>query len=220
MKEFKIRASSCGKLMGKKGIGKTGESYLNRWMIEQIFERRQEFSNKYTQKGDLAENGSIEFIKESLGLDGIKKYEGKEFMSEFMRGTPDVIMNDVIIDVKNSWDCFTFPFFAKEVPNMDYYWQAQVYMDLVGIDKYLLIYILSDTPQYLIERESFYWCKENGYEDKEGDMLRRFENRMTYSDIEDKDRIRVFEIDKNQEDIDLIKERVEVARNYINKNNK
>jgi len=214
MEEFKIRASSCGEIMGKRGLGKTGETQVKEWLIDEIFERRKTFSNKFTKKGDLSENGSINFISEQLGFEGLTKNEDF-FSNDFMHGTPDVITNDVVIDVKNSWDCYTFPFFEKQIPNMDYYWQAQVYMEIVGIDKYLLIYVLSDTPQFLIERESFYWCRDNGVEDKEGEMLRRFENRMTYSDIEDKDRIRVFEIDKNPKDIKLIVERVEECRKLI-----
>lgn len=214
-KDFKIRASSCGDIMNKSGLGKTGKTYVNWRMVENIFGRKKEFSNKFTKKGDISENGSIEFISNHLGLNDIKKYDGDVFENDFMRGTPDVITDEFILDVKNSWDCFTFPFFNKEIPNMRYYWQAQVYMELVGREDYLLVYVLSDTPQHLIETESYYWCKDNGVEDKEGDMLRRFENRMTYSDIEDKDRIRVFEIKKNQEDIDKIKERVLECRKYI-----
>ena len=215
-KTFKINASSGGKIMGKQGIGKTGESLLNQKMVEQIFDRKKEFSNRYTQKGDLVENGSIDFVAKVLGLGTLTKNE-KHYNNEFMMGTPDVITKDFIIDVKNSWDCFSFPFFNKEVPNKDYYWQAQIYMDLVGIDKYKLIYVLSDTPNFLIERESFYWCRDNGVEDLEGQVLKQFVERMTYGEIPDEKRLKVFEIERNDEDIILIKERVKKCREYISK---
>jgi hypothetical protein len=216
MEDFKINASSCGKIMGKKGLGKTGETFINEKLVEGIFDRKKEFDNKFTIKGDLAENGSIQYISDILGYSDIIKNEEK-FDNEWMKGTPDVIMEDKIIDVKNSWDCFTFPFFNTEVPKMDYYWQAQVYMELVGLPEYELIYILMDTPIHLIERDSYYWCKDNGYEDKEGDVLRSFEQRMCYDDIPDKNRVRVFKISRNEKDIELIKERVTLCRQYIGK---
>ena len=213
MKEFKISPSMCGKIMGKRGLGKTGETYIKQFLTEQIYSRRKEFSNKYTKKGNLTENGSIDFINSQLGFEGVKNEE--YFKNDFIQGTPDVILDDVIIDVKNSWDCFTFPFFSKEVPNDDYYWQAQCYMDLVGKDKYLLIYVLSDTPTFLIEKESYYWCRDNGVEDLDGEYFKMHQEKMTYSDIEDSKRIKVFEIDRNQEDIDKIYSRVEECRELI-----
>jgi len=147
-KEFKINASSCGKIMGIKGLGKTGQTLVNEKVVENIFERKKEFSNKFTNKGNIVENGSITFISEALEYKGLQKNE-EHFSNDFMKGTPDIILKDKIIDVKNSWDCFTFPFFNKEVPSKDYYWQAQVYMDLLDIDSYELIYILMDTPRHL-----------------------------------------------------------------------
>jgi hypothetical protein len=38
-----------------------------------------------------------------------------------MTGTPDVILEDKIIDIKNSVDCFTFPLNEKELKNKAYW---------------------------------------------------------------------------------------------------
>lgn len=215
MKEFKIRASACGEIMGIKGLGKTGETYLQTWLKEQLFNRRKEFSNKYTQKGLIMEDNSIDMVADYLDLGMLMKNE-QYFENDFFTGTPDVILKDFIIDVKNSWDCFTFPFFDKEVPNKGYYWQAQVYMDLVGRDSYKLIYVLSDTPENIIEKTAYYWCKDNGYEELDLDIYDKFLAKMTYPDIPIEKKIKVFDIQRNDADIEKIKERVKECRTYIN----
>ena len=215
MEKFKIRASGCGNIMGIKGLGKTGQSWCEQWLKEQIYQRKKEFSNKYTQKGLITEDNSIDFIAENLGYGFLIKNE-KFFENDYVQGTPDVILKDHIIDVKNSWDCFTFPFFENEYPNKDYYWQAQCYMWLVGVDRYKLIYTLSDTPDNLIEKEAYYWAKNNGYDEVDADLYDQFKAKMTYSNIEDKLKIKVFDIERNNADIEKIKERVIECREYIN----
>jgi len=129
MKTFKIRASGSGNLMGVKGLGKTGESYLQQWTKEQLYGRRKFMTNKYVEKGLIMEDASLDYIAEHLGYGMLVKNEDY-FENEYFTGTPDVILNNHLIDVKNSYDCFTFPLFFNGVPNKDYYWQAQVYMAL------------------------------------------------------------------------------------------
>ena len=214
MIEFKQRASSCGLIMGIKGLGKTGESALKMWLKEQTFNRRKEFSSKYTQKGNICEDNSIDFIAEMLGFGFLIKNE-KYFENDFIKGTPDVILNDLIIDVKNSWDWSTFPFFENEVPNSDYYWQAQCYMELCDIDNYKLIYVLSDTPENIIISEARKYCYQNGIDPEDNDVCDEFIAKMTYSDIEDSKKYKVFDIKRSREDYAKIITRVLEARKYL-----
>ena len=72
-----------------------------------------------------------------------------------------------------------------------------------------------DTPDHLIEKEAYYWCINNGYAELSEKVYDDFVEKMTYSDIEDKYKIKVFEFDRNQSDIDAIKKRVEMCRDYI-----
>ena len=152
MKQFKISPSQCGKIMTnarKKGeLSKTTITYVDEWIKEQIYGRRKQLDNKYLDKGNDVENESIEYISEHLNIKGINKNE-KTFDNEFMVGTPDVITTDTVIDMKNSWDCFTFPLLEKEVPNKDYFYQLQCYMALTGKKKAKLIYTLMNTPEDL-----------------------------------------------------------------------
>ena len=104
-------------------------------------------------------------------------------------------MQDLVIDVKNSWDHWTFPLFEDSVPTKDYYWQLQGYMALTGNKSAKLIYTLMDTPIDLLNQ----WT----------DVL------YEYGDINSKYRIKVFNIERNDEDIEKIYARVDEIRDYI-----
>ena len=154
MKPFKIRSSACGKIMNVKALGKTGETYVKEWMKEHLYGRHKEFSSKYTEKGNIVEDNSIDFVADRLGFGMLIKNE-EHYSNDFVTGTPDLVLPNAIIDVKNSWDCFTFPLFENDVPNKDYYWQAQCYMWLTDRKRFKLVYVLSDTPEHLIQKDAF-----------------------------------------------------------------
>jgi hypothetical protein len=78
-----------------------------------------------------------------------------------------------------------------------------------------LIYCLSDTPQHLIEREARNYCYYNGYGDFEMDIYNDFHKKLTYNDVPNNLKIKIFEIDRNDKDIQLIKDRVIECRRYI-----
>jgi len=216
MKQFKIRASACGQIMGVKGLGKTGESYVKQWVLEQIYQRKKLITTKYMQKGNEVEDNSLDFVAEQLGY-GMLIKNNEYFENDFITGTPDAILKDLIIDVKNSWDFSTFPLLETQVPNADYYWQAQCYMALTSRKSYKLIYTLMNTPEHLIEKEAYWWCKNNGYDDLEMDIYEDFKARMTYDNIDTKYRIKVFDIAYNESDIEKINERVKECRTLIEK---
>lgn len=215
IKQFKIRCSSIGKIMGVRGLGKTGESYCEQWLKEQIYGRTKEFSSKHTQKGLIVEDDSIDFVADKLDYGFLVKNENY-YSDDFLTGTPDVVIPNFVIDVKSSWDCFSFPAFDKEIPNKDYFYQLQGYMKLTGIKKAKLIYCLMDTPDNIIFNEAKSYCYRNGYDEVDQDIYKKFNDRMTYSDIPDHQKIKVFDIDYDQSIIDLIENRVIECRNYIN----
>ncbi len=207
--EFKIRCSAIGQIMTnsrtKGQLSKTAQSYVETWIKEQIYKRRKVITTKYMDKGNMVENESISFAGRVLNAD-ITKNE-QRYENELLIGTPDVITEDYVIDVKNSWDCFTFPLFYENVPNKDYYYQAQGYMALTGLSHYKLIYTLLDTPDSLIERE-FKYASELDYD--------TFAKDYRYNEIDEAYRIRIFEIERDDDVIDAINGRVIECRNYIN----
>jgi hypothetical protein len=206
--EFKIRCSCIGQIMPnsrtKGQLSKTAQSYVETWMKEQIYKRRKVVTSKYMEKGNMVENESISFAGRVLNAD-ISKNDRK-YENDFLTGTPDVITEDYVIDVKNSWDCFTFPLFYENVPNKDYFYQAQGYMALTGLSHYKLIYTLVDTPDSLIERE-FKYASELDFDS--------FAKDYRYNEIDEACRIRIFEIERDDSVIDAINTRVIECREYI-----
>ena len=207
--DFKIRCSAIGQIMTnsrtKGQLSKTAQGYVETWIKEQIYKRRKVITTKYMEKGNIVEDRSIAFAGRVLNAD-ITKNE-QRYENELLIGTPDVITEDYVIDVKNSWDCFTFPLFYENVPNKDYFYQAQGYMALTGLSHYKLIYTLLDTPDSLIERE-FKYASELDYD--------TFAKDYRYSEIDEAYRIRIFEIERDDDVIDAINGRVIECREYIN----
>jgi len=196
MKEFKIRASASGKLMTKprlksEVLSKTTKSYLQEWTKEQIYGVRKSIKSKYLDKGNQVEDAAIDYASAEKGWLFAEKNE-EYFEDEFFCGTPDVILDDKIIDIKSSWDCFSFPLFFNGIPNKDYYYQLQTYMYLTGKTKAQLVYVLMNTPEELTFEESF-----------------------DYTEINSKYRIKIFDIDYDEDVIEELKNKVIESREYI-----
>jgi len=218
---FKIRCSAIGKIMtngrGKvPTMGKTAQSYCLEWIKQQpeFYNRQKQFSNKYTEKGLIMEDESIDFIAEQLGHGMLIKNE-EHFSNDFLTGTPDIILPDSIIDVKNSFDPFTFPLFDTGLPSTDYWWQGQGYMELTGRKSYQVIYTLMNTPINIIEREARSYCYKNGFDPDDVDIFNQHVERMTYNDVNPSNRIKVFPFEYESGAIDQIEARVKECREFI-----
>lgn len=215
MNEFKIRCSAISNIMGIKGLGKTGESYLQTWYKEHVYQRNKTFTSKYTQKGILMENEAIDFVASNLDLGLLFKNE-TYFENDFLTGTPDIICGDTVLDIKCSWDCFTFPLLETEIPNDAYEYQLQGYMALTGATKAKLVYCLMDAPEEIVISEAKKACFGAGMDWLDVDILEAVRADMTYSHLPIDLRLKVFDIDRDELVIDKIKERVEVCRDYLN----
>ena len=196
MKDFKIRASAAGQIMTnpqKKTdlISKTTVTYVYNWLKESIYGVRKEINNKYLNKGITLEDEAIDSAITWLDLPFVLKNE-KYFEDDFFCGTPDLILEDEVLDIKNSWDCFTFPLFENEIPTKDYFYQLQVYMHLTGKRKARLVYVLLNTPEDLT------WEKQNDY-----------------SSLDKKYRIKTFSIEYDESVIEDLKQRVINIREFI-----
>ncbi len=201
MKEFKIRCSAISQIMTRSKVksnplSKTTESYLQEWVKEQIYGAKNFKGNKFTQKGLDVEDDSIDYVMNALDYDFLVKNE-ESFENDFLTGTPDVLTDDLVIDMKNSWDMFSFPLFEDKVPTKGYYYQLQGYMALTGLKKAKLIYTLMDTPEELLNN----WT----------DVA------YSYEGLDSKYRIKQFEIDRDDKVIEDIYKRVEECREYVNK---
>jgi hypothetical protein len=217
---MKIRASQIGKLMTSsktKGevLSKTTKTYVQELAIEHKYGIRKEFWSRYTDKGNEVEPKSIKLVENVLGLKGIFKNK-ERITNEWITGKPDVNTNEVLLDVKSSWDATTFPFFETECPNKDYYYQLQGYMWLTGKDEALLCYCLVNTPFQIVEDEVRREHWKQGLIDESLDVRDFVQSKHNFDHIPKEKRVKAFKIAKDESVIEQIKERIELARVYYN----
>ena len=99
MRTFKIHPSQCHKIMGRAksgdGLSVTAQTYLREWYAND----NEEIYSKYLFKGNMVENDLIDFAMSQLGL-GIADKNTEQRENEYMIGTPDVVLDELVLDVK------------------------------------------------------------------------------------------------------------------------
>jgi hypothetical protein len=171
-------------------LSKTCTSYLEQWVKEQIYGTRKEIKSKYLTKGIDVEDLAIEYYAEQKDLGFVLKNQ-EHFENDYIKGTPDLLLPDEVIELKSSWDCFTFPLFEDKI-DPKYYAQVQGYLDITGREKGKLVYTLQNTPDEL-----------------------EWDEPVDYSELNSKFRIKEYHIDYDPEFIKSVENRVIECREYI-----
>ena len=192
------------------------KTYIRELKLFNDYGIRQEISSRYIDKGNEVEHLSIE-LAETMLEEGELFKNDEYFENDFIHGTPDVVTDNVVIDVKSSWSAATFPFFDETLKNSTYEWQLKAYMWLTGLTTSYLCYCLVPTPQILIEDEMRRVSWKRG---EMGDVSEEVEKEVLEFHNLDKiplwERVKSFKVELTGEDIAQIKERVEAAREYYN----
>jgi hypothetical protein len=217
---MKIRSSAIGKIMTSpktKGetLSQTTKTYLQELAVEEVYNIRKEFSSRYTDKGNEVEELSIALCNDVLNLGFIYKNE-EHFSNDWITGTPDVNTNEILLDVKSSWDATTFPFFDTELKNKDYLYQLQGYMWLTGKEESLLCYCLIDTPLQIVEDEIRREHWKASLIEESLDLRAFVQAKHTFGHIPKEKRLKTFKIAKDDIIIENIKTRIEECREYYN----
>lgn len=196
-------------------LSQTTKTYIQELVLQEKYGIYKEFWSRYTDKGNEVENESISLVNEVLDVGFICKNE-EYFENDWITGTPDVNTEQVLLDVKSSWDGTTFPFFETEIPTKDYYYQLQGYMWLTGKQQSMLCYCLVDTPELMVEDEvrRAHWKLHKIDEDL--DLREEVESKHQFSHIPKNRRVKVFYVQKDEQVIEQIKEKIELAREYYN----
>lgn len=212
-----------GSLLSKKNAKPTlspgAKTYLKELFKEITFQRSKELKSKYLDKGLICEEQSIQAITEFFGEDFQKNTV--RFQNNYFTGEPDIINGNEVIDIKSSWDYETFPMFDEELENKTYYWQILAYMDLLGLKKGRVIYVLNDTPDEIINDEKKRVAWQLGLTSEElrfdipEDLEFEIERNMKYEDIPMEARIKEFEVLHNEKDLNLVKEIIRQSRIYL-----
>jgi hypothetical protein len=196
-------------------LSETTKTFLKEWWLEEKYRRVKEIDSKYLTKGIEKEESAISLLQEYFLKNGknvlLKKNE-QFFENDFITGTPDLILSDCIIDIKCSWGIFTFPFWDKEVKTKDYFYQLQGYMALTGRQSAKLAYCLVNTPEMLVQDEIY---RSSFKFDTSGELEEQIRRNHNFDDIPLEDKIRLFDIPRDEGVIQKIYQRVAQCREYL-----
>lgn len=223
--QWLVRASQVGGLMtkgrGKEEWGATALQVIKDAVLFNEYGVDKFVTSKHIEKGIINEAESLEMVKRvtgwALDLDKPKQ----RLVNNWVIGEPDVLCNGHLIDVKNSWDGTTFPWFDTEVANNSYYYQLQTYMWLSGYKSSYLIYTLTSAPEHMVfkegERLAYNLHPLPKYIGKSfdemleiGEKLAR--QQLVFDHIDESRRVKMFKIERNDDVIEQIRLRVEAGR--------
>jgi hypothetical protein len=194
---LKFRPHMIGEIMtdpkGKDEVLSVGaKTTITKMAKEFVYGFDEKITNKYMTKGLEMEDKSIELLNSVLFTSYKKNEETLE--NDWLRGTPDLICKDSVIDIKTSWSLATFPCLSELGKDKGYEWQGRAYMMLTNLDKFEICYCLVSTPENLI-----------GYEDKTLHLVDHINPELRITRV-------LYERDKTLEN--KIKLKVEAAREY------
>jgi hypothetical protein len=224
--ETLIRASSVGYLMTEPVtkadkeagvLSKTAQKHLIEVYISEKYGRKRDIQTKQMKKGVEAEQDSIDLLSMYLKLPFSKNEE--RFKNDFITGLPDIINGDTIIDIKSSYDLWTFLGNIPDKLDNLYYWQMQSYMWLTGTTNATIAYCLVNTPENIIQQEKYYLLKKMDVISEESpEFIReamKIEFNMTFDDIKMDERILMFNVSRSEDDILRIENKVLKARTFL-----
>ena len=228
-----FRASGTGHIMTEprskadKDAGNLSESaktHLVDVYVSNLYGRNTDIFSKHITKGLMVEEDSITLYSRFK-----KKFFKKNELhlsNDYIKGTPDLYVGASvdtathIIDVKSSWDIFTFHrVLSKDINDM-YYWQLMAYMALTGATTATLAYCLIDTPLILIEDEKRKLMYKMGAGTSENseykEAAEELEKLMTYPEIPIEERVIEFVVERNEADIKALYAKVKKSRVWLN----
>jgi hypothetical protein len=189
-----FRASSIGTLMTdarskSEKLSETAKSELLKIYLQEKYNRREEFSSKYTEKGLAVENDAIDLWRRHNNIIVFKN--NVRFKNEFVSGLPDLLVkqeNQKVIyvpDIKSSWSLHTFWDSKLNDINKSYYWQGQVYCWLTGAYCAKFCYVLTNAPLQLIDDEKYRLARRMNLIDPQGnetfvEKAKQIERNMIY----------------------------------------
>ncbi len=213
-----FRASSIGHLMTdsrtkSEVLSKTAKSYIEKLFKENEFGYYENIVSRYLDKGIENEDIAIQMASEVFNWDFVVKNEVR-FNNEFVTGEPDILTDNLLADIKCSWDMGTFPMFENEIPNKMYYWQLQTYMMLTDMPQAELVYCLTNTPYQIVEDEVRRAHWKLNLIDEDLDVREAVQASHNFDHLPDSLRVKRFIVKRDNEALEKIKQRVEVAREY------
>lgn len=216
---MKARCSQLYRLMtdarSGNGLSETAKEYVRElWIAEKLGRTVPELTNKYVQKGIENEQDSLELYQKYLNSKGTNVFVSKNkkhFENDYLTGTPDTLG----ADVKSCWSIHTF---MEADIKKEYYWQLLGYSILTEVPEWNLVYTLTNCSEMLISDELkkiAYWLGDHDcITEKYKEMEKQTYKNMTFDDIPELSRVKVFPVAFKIGDKERVGERVKEARKY------
>jgi hypothetical protein len=221
-----IRCSSLGCLFtepkakadkGKGLLSKTAQTHLIKTYIEAYWGIEKDISTKQMEKGTGCEEDSLTLV--SLHDDFFYEKNQLSLSNDYIKGTADVVLDDEVHDLKTSWDAHSFLPKLTEPIDDGYFYQLQGYLWLYGKSKAKLRYCLVDTPETLRNQEKYYLLRRMDVVTEESpDFIRewqKLERNMIFSNLPIHERVITLEVQRDEEVIAQIPQKVEKAREFL-----
>lgn len=203
---FKMRCSALHNIMtmpravkDRGELSQGGKTYIRNLAKQTVFGYYPEINSKYMDKGTAVEDDSIDLLNSVQFTNYVKNSE--RFNSDNgLTGEPDLITDTHIIDIKSAWNIDTFPVFQDEaqdyVKKSGYDWQCKAYCMLTGRVNWSVAICLVDTPDELISQ----WDQMDLHKVQHIDPVKR---------------VRIVSGELTQDDVEMIDDRLKVAREYF-----
>jgi hypothetical protein len=213
-----------GELIAKRDappqLSQGAKTRVDEQFLADAFGINRDFWSKETDKGNECEDESIKLFAKVAGIFGIKKNEQK-FENDFFKGTPDIVTDDAVIDIKTSFSGSTFPWFANKLPETNYFYQVQAYLYLTGRQNGFVAYCLTnsndDQIQDEVRRESWRQKIIDPTDEQLDAIETKVYSQMTFDHIDDALRVKIFEIPRDEDVINKMIERVKLCRGHYEK---
>jgi len=117
-----------------------------------VYGYEEQMSSKYTEKGLLVEDQSIQLYNEVFFTNYTKNTERRT--NDWITGECDICSPGRIIDIKSPWSLQTFPATIAAGRAKGYEWQGRAYMMLWDVDEFEIAYCMVSTPDDLVGYEN------------------------------------------------------------------
>jgi len=196
-------------------LSNTCKRRLAQIYTEETTGRKKVIKGMQLEKGILTEEESITAYSKATNTFYLKNKE--RLGNGFVNGEVDVddVDEDMIIDTKSTWDIFSFDAKMNGMSFMNM-WQGQMYMWLKNRSKFRCVFVLNNTPEELIKRmiKSLDYTFIGTAEQLEEEKARLLDYH-TFDDLPDERKIRMFDIDRDEEKIQMAKDAIPQFRNYL-----
>ena len=195
-------------------LSETAKTYCETWLKERLYDRQTEVSSVQMRKGNSVESAAIDFAQGIMEPDGIWFKNEINYADDHMKGTPDLIVASAVYDIKSPWSWTTFPLFDTE-PDKAYWWQLQGYMALTGCDRAAVLYCLMNAPDEMVFEEARRMSYARGLGGNTDETWVEAHRQMTYDDVPVHLRFKAFQVEREEDAIQSIRDKVEACREYI-----